>query len=161
MLTRSALSRRGTRLCLSFVAAMLIAFGLAACEPPPSGGTFTDAVVFSGLTEPTTFRFASDGRIFVAEKRGIIKVFDSLTDTSPTIFADLRTEVDNYWDRGLLGLALDPGLSTEAMGVRALHARRAARWDSPGVERLVSDPARPAGRRVRHQWPSRAPRGIG
>jgi glucose/arabinose dehydrogenase len=72
----------------------------------PAG--FQETVVFSGLTNPTAVRFASDGRVFVAEKSGIIKVFDSLTDTTPTVFADLRTEVHNFWDRGLLGLALDP-----------------------------------------------------
>ncbi len=108
MMTRRMLSRPGARLCFSFAAVVLIALGLAACEPPPSGGSFTDTIVFRGLTAPTTFRFASDGRVFVAEKSGLIKVFDSLRDTTPTIFADLRTEVDNYWDRGLLGLALHP-----------------------------------------------------
>ncbi len=44
----------------------------------------------------------------MAEKSGLIKVFDSLTDTTPTVFADLRSKVDDYWDRGLLGLALPP-----------------------------------------------------
>jgi hypothetical protein len=38
---------------------------------------FQETVVFSGLTQPTVVRFASDGRVFVAEKRGVIKVFDS------------------------------------------------------------------------------------
>ena len=42
----------------------------------------------------------------------MIKVFASLTATSPTTFADLRTKVDDYWDRGLLGLALDPNFPT-------------------------------------------------
>ena len=46
--------------------------------------------------------------MFVAEKSGLIKVFDSLSDTTPTLFADLRTKVHNFWDRGLLGLPLDP-----------------------------------------------------
>jgi len=72
----------------------------------PSG--FQDTTVFSGLTQPTAVRFASDGRIFVAEKSGLVKVFDNLSDTTPTVFADLRTEVYNFWDRGLLGLELDP-----------------------------------------------------
>ena len=72
----------------------------------PSG--FQDQVVFSGLSHPTNIQFASDGRVFVAEKGGLVKVFDSLTDTTPTIFADLRSKVDDYWDRGLLGLALPP-----------------------------------------------------
>jgi glucose/arabinose dehydrogenase len=76
----------------------------------PTG--FVDDVVLTGLTKPTAVRFSPDGRVFVAEKSGIIKVFDSLSDSSPTVFTDLRTNVHNYWDRGLLGLALDPGFPT-------------------------------------------------
>jgi glucose/arabinose dehydrogenase/PKD repeat protein len=72
----------------------------------PTG--FADVVALSGLTHPTNVEFSPDGRVFVAEKRGIVKVFQSLTDTTPTVFADLRTAVYDYWDRGLLGLALDP-----------------------------------------------------
>ena len=72
----------------------------------PTG--FRDTVVLSGLTNPTVIQFASDGRIFVGQKNGVIKVFQSLTDTSPVTFADLSVGVDDYWDRGLLGLALDP-----------------------------------------------------
>ncbi len=64
--------------------------------------------MLTGLTNPTNVRFASDGRIFVAEKSGLLVVFDSLTDPTPTVVADLRSQVDDYWDRGLLGLALDP-----------------------------------------------------
>ena len=51
---------------------------------------FSDTNVWTGLTLPTALRFAPDGRVFVAEKSGIIKVFDSITDTTPTVFADLR-----------------------------------------------------------------------
>ncbi len=72
----------------------------------PSG--FRDSVVLSGLSNPTAVQFAADGRVLVAQKNGVIKVFQSLTDTSPVTFADLSAEVDDYWDRGLLGLALDP-----------------------------------------------------
>src|SRR6266542_3699915 len=72
----------------------------------PSG--FRDTVVLSGMNNPTVMQFAPDGRIFVGQKNGVIKVFQSLTDTAPVTFADLSTEVDDYWDRGLLGLALDP-----------------------------------------------------
>jgi glucose/arabinose dehydrogenase len=69
---------------------------------------FRDTVALSGMTKPTVVQFASDGRIFVGQKNGVIKVFSSLTDTHPVTFADLSAEVDDYWDRGLLGLALDP-----------------------------------------------------
>src|SRR3954447_26529334 len=78
----------------------------------PTG--FRDVTVFNWLTEPTAVRFAPfpDNRIFVAEKSGVIKEFDSLADTTPTIAADLRTQVHNFWDRGLLGLAIDPSFPT-------------------------------------------------
>ena len=75
----------------------------------PAG--FQESVVWSGLTNPTAIRFAADGRVFVAEKSGTIKVFDNLADTTPTVFSDLVPEVHNFWDRGLLGLALDPSLT--------------------------------------------------
>src|SRR5262245_20054127 len=60
---------------------------------------FQESTVFSGLSTPTVVRFASDGRIFVAEKGGTIKVFDNLSDTTPTVFADLNVGVYNFWDR--------------------------------------------------------------
>ncbi len=78
----------------------------AGAETLPAG--FTDTAVIAGLTDPTVVRFSPDGRVFVAEKSGLIKVFDSLDDRSATIVADLRTQVHNYWDRGLLGFNLDP-----------------------------------------------------
>ena len=85
--------------------------GRAGASTVPSG--FRDSVVLSGLTNPTVMQFAPDGRIFVGQKNGVIKVFQSLTDTSPVTVADLSGEVDDYWDRGLLGLALDPNFPTD------------------------------------------------
>ena len=76
----------------------------------PSG--FQDSIVWSGLSLPTAVRFAPDGRIFVAQKGGKVLEFDSVTDTTPTTVIDLSNVVDNYWDRGLLGLAIDPNFPT-------------------------------------------------
>src|SRR4029450_8769692 len=45
---------------------------------------------------------------FVGQKNGVIRVFQSLTDTNPVTFADLSGRVHDFWDRGLLGLALPP-----------------------------------------------------
>jgi glucose/arabinose dehydrogenase len=73
----------------------------------------TETTAFSGLTFPTNIRFASDGRVFVAEKSGLIKVFASMSATSPTVFADLRGKVDDYWDRGLLGMTLAPNFPSD------------------------------------------------
>jgi glucose/arabinose dehydrogenase len=72
----------------------------------PAG--FQEVIFASGLIEPTALRFAQDGRIYVTEKRGVVKVFNSLSDTAPKTLIDLRTNVYNFWDRGLLGIALHP-----------------------------------------------------
>jgi glucose/arabinose dehydrogenase/PKD repeat protein len=113
----------------------------AAATLPPG---FQESTVFSGLTNPTVVRFSADGRIFVAEKRGVIKVFDTLADTSPTVFADLNVNVYNFWDRGLLGMALAPNFPTDPY-VYVLYTydhelgstAAAPRWGTPGV---YSDP---------------------
>jgi glucose/arabinose dehydrogenase/PKD repeat protein len=77
----------------------------------PSG--FQSQVVFSGLVQPTNFAFASDGRVFVSEKRGVVKVFDGFDDPTPSVFADLSTNTLDYQDRGMLGLALAPNFPTD------------------------------------------------
>src|SRR5438045_4669783 len=80
--------------------------GPAGASTLPTG--FRDSVVLSGLTNPTVLQFAPDGRIFVGQKNGVIKVFQSLTDRNPVTVADLSSKVHDYWDRGLLGLATPP-----------------------------------------------------
>src|SRR5215212_11945064 len=96
------------------LAAILLALlsPLKANAAPTLPAGFQDSVVFSGLTDPTNVEFSKDGRVFVAEKSGLVKVFDNLSDTTPTTFADLRTKVHNFWDRGMLGMALDPNFPT-------------------------------------------------
>src|SRR5918996_617877 len=121
--------------------ALLLPRAVSAQPTLPAG--FQESIVFSGLTQPTAVRFASDGRVFVAEKSGLIKVFDGLADPTPTVFADLRTNVYNFWDRGLLGLALDPNFPTNP-SVYVLYAydkdpfvATVPRWGTPGA---TSDP---------------------
>jgi glucose/arabinose dehydrogenase len=134
-----------TRLALNLTRTVLTLLGLLICamatsrasaQTLPSG--FQDVTVFSGLTEPTAVSFAPDGRVFVAEKSGLVKVFDNLSDPTPSIFVDLRTKVHNFWDRGLLGLAVDPGFPSRPY-VYVLYAHDAAiggtapRWGIAGV----------------------------
>ena len=99
-------SRRALRLGCSFLLALsfglLSSVGATGAAALPSG--FQESVALSGLTQPTAVRFAQDGRIFVAEKSGQIKVFDDLADTSPTLFANLSTNVHTSGTAGCLGL---------------------------------------------------------
>jgi len=106
----------------------------------PAG--FRDEVVLDDLNNPTNVEFSPDGRVFVAEKSGLIKVFDDLSDPTPTTFADLSTNVHNFWDRGLLGFALAPSFPDDPhVYVLYTHDAKiggvAPRWGTEGVS---SDP---------------------
>jgi VCBS repeat-containing protein len=94
------------RLALPALLAVATLAPAAGAATLPAG--FFETVTLSGLTNPTAVKFARDGRVFVAEKSGRIKVFSSVQDPSPSLFADLSTNVHDFWDRGLLGLELHP-----------------------------------------------------
>ncbi len=72
----------------------------------PAG--FSDVIVKSGIPAPAAVAFAPDGHVFVASRTGRIFVYDSMSDPVAKPFADLTGEVFNAYDRGLLGLAVDP-----------------------------------------------------
>jgi glucose/arabinose dehydrogenase/PKD repeat protein len=131
---------RGTQFGIGFVLSALLACSLltghASAQTLPTG--FQDLTVFSGLSNPTAVAFSSDGRVFVAEKSGLVKVFNNLSDPTPDVFIDLRTNTYNFWDRGLLGMALHPNFPTQPW-VYLLYTYDAAiggtapRWGAPGV----------------------------
>lgn len=80
--------------------------------PPPLGAQlahgFVDRVVLDGVVQPTAVSFAPDGRVFVAEKSGRILSFDQLGDSTPTVLVDLSRQVFDFWELGLLDIALAP-----------------------------------------------------
>jgi glucose/arabinose dehydrogenase len=89
----------------------------AAAAPQVAG--FQDRLSIGSITEPTAVAFAPDGTAFVALKPGRIKSFDYdgtnrvfEPNAASTEFADLTTNVMNYWDRGLTGIAVDPLFGT-------------------------------------------------
>jgi glucose/arabinose dehydrogenase len=126
---------------LSLVVVLAVAFGAlaTAVEAPVAADApgFSDSIMFTGLESPAAIEFADDGRVFIAEKTGQVKVFDSFSDSTPDVFVDLRTQVHNFWDRGMLGLALAPGFPADPH-VYVLYAHDAAiggtapRWGNPG-----------------------------
>jgi PKD repeat protein/glucose/arabinose dehydrogenase len=84
-----------------------------AAAPPLAGALtlpagFEQTTAIGGLTEPTDVEVAPGGRVFVAEKSGKVLTYDGIADPTPHLFADLRTQVHNYSNRGLESLALDP-----------------------------------------------------
>ncbi|HEY2958684.1 MAG TPA: PA14 domain-containing protein [Actinomycetota bacterium] len=113
--TPTALLTRPIRTTVALVGALALL--LVLFTPPAEAATlpqgFSDETVWSGLTNPVSLEFARDGKVFVGEKGGEIKVFDSVSDTTPTTFGTgLAPAVHDFWDRGLLGLAVDPQFPT-------------------------------------------------
>ena len=106
-------SGRGRSIAAVVVAVVVCSLASVVARVPPAAAAvpvgFVETTAFSGLIDPTSVRFAPNGTVFVAEKRGVVKAFSGLGDTSASVVVDLRTEVHNFWDRGLLGLAVDPG----------------------------------------------------
>ena len=84
----------------------------AASSARPSVRGFVVTSAWKGFTLPTAVRFASNGLVFVAQQSGIVDVFRGTDDVSPAVAVDLRTNVDDYWDRGLLSIAPDPAIGT-------------------------------------------------
>ncbi len=91
---------------------IFLATSLAAAEAPAratiiTGPALEEVTVVSGLVEASTFAFAPDGRIFIVEKPGVVRVFkDGALLPAPLI--DIQDRVNSFWFRGLLGLAIDP-----------------------------------------------------
>lgn len=65
--------------------------------------------VATGLTRPVAITHAGDGRLFVVEKGGYIRIVDSGGALLPTAFLDVHTLVSTGNEQGLLGLAFHPG----------------------------------------------------
>jgi len=69
----------------------------------PSG--FTDTIVASGLSNPTAMALAPDGRIFVCQQSGALRVIKNGALLATPF---LTVTVDSQGERGLLGIAFDP-----------------------------------------------------
>lgn len=76
-----------------------------------------------GTNETTNFKFAADGRIFVATKGGKILVYQpgQHEASEATLFANLAKQTYDNGDHGLLGLALDPKFDEGRPYVYALY----------------------------------------
>ncbi len=85
--------------------------------PAARAQTFADSgFVAETLTtlppyKPVGLAFAPDGRIFIWQEHGIVRIFKNGA-LLPTPFINLGDRVNTLGDRGLLGLALDPNFSS-------------------------------------------------
>ncbi|MBK8046737.1 MAG: PQQ-dependent sugar dehydrogenase [Anaerolineales bacterium] len=101
-------------MAITVLLAMLLPF-LPAQPAAAQGGFampygFIQDQVVVGLDRPTSFALAPDGRIYIAEKSGKMRVAVN-GELLPEPFIDLSYEVNDSADRGLLGIALHPNFS--------------------------------------------------
>ncbi|MFZ2522370.1 MAG: Ig-like domain-containing protein [Minisyncoccia bacterium] len=85
-----------------------LVFPILASAALPAGFEFQ--TVAGGFDLPTSMAFSSDGRIFVAEKGGAVKVVKNGTLLSTPVI--ILSDINTYGDRGLIGLTLDPDFAT-------------------------------------------------
>ena len=116
MIGRESARMNGRRLLLTMSLSVLAGLlPVLISERSASGaGTLPDGFVqdrvTGGLTNPTTMAFAPDGRLFVAEQAGTLRIVKD-GRLLPTPFLDISNKVNSDGERGLLGVAFDPNFS--------------------------------------------------
>ncbi len=100
--------RRGVTVGLTLL--MMTGLWVLLAPAPPVAAAGQVETYMTGLSFPTALAFSSDGRLFFTEKNtGNIRIIDLANRTLlPTPFYALPN-TDGSGERGLLGLALDPG----------------------------------------------------
>lgn len=78
-------------------------------EAAPPANFQTNQIIGSGLNGPSGFELAPDGRIFILERAGKIKIFKN-GQLLAEPFTDLPSAATG--DRGLIGIAFDPEFDT-------------------------------------------------
>jgi glucose/arabinose dehydrogenase len=94
---------------------------------------FTQSRVVSGLTDPTDMEFAPDGRLFVAEEAGKVRI--AKPGGTLATFLDISAKVDSNGERGLQALTFDPGFATNRYVY--LHYTKKATSSTPAHNRVV------------------------
>src|SRR5205085_983617 len=102
----------------------------------PTG--FSDRQLVSGLNVPTAMQFSPDGRLFVSEKDGSLRVIKNGVLLS-TPFASFL--VNSEGERGLIGIAFDPNFSSN--GYVYIYYSTNSSPIHNRVSRLTADPSNP------------------
>ena len=108
----------------------------------PAG--FTQEVVARRLSFPSSFALLADGRILVAEKRGVVRVvLDGRLRARPLI--DIRARVSDYGYRGLLAIEQDPRFAANG-DVYVAYVLRRGPGQTPSTLRVSRIATRSHGR---------------
>lgn len=114
--------------------------GILLCPAQPQLVPFA-----SGLSLPVGIVSAGDGYLYVLERRGKIKVLDSLGNELTNLFLDLTGKaLSNAGERGLLGMAFSPNYAQNGFFylnyIRFNGATRISRFSRDANDPLQADP---------------------
>jgi glucose/arabinose dehydrogenase len=112
---------------------LVLPIGPAQGAATPTEPDFSVSQVVSGLTNPMDMEFAPDGRLFVAEEAGRVRIVKA--DGALATFLNISTKVDSSGDRGLQALTFDPSFSTNRY--LYLHYTKKATSTTPAHNRIV------------------------
>lgn len=104
---------------------------------PQAQAAFNVSTFVNGLTEPTAMAFAPDGRLFVAEKWGHLRVVAADGTLRGTSFLDLS--VTRSGERGLLGVTFDPAFTSNGY----VYVYYTTAQGHNRVSRFTADPTAP------------------
>jgi glucose/arabinose dehydrogenase/chitodextrinase len=124
-----------SRLSCCYTLSSLPFSGSVEAAVPPG---FTDALIAGSLNMPTAMEFSPDGRIFVSEKDGDLRVIKNGALLSQPF---VSLSVNSVGERGLLGIAFDPNFTSN--GYVYVYYTTASDPIHNRVSRLTADPANP------------------
>ena len=126
---------------VSSVAAILLMSIVSPVVAPADAAVpegFTDTIYASGLSFPTAMEFAPDGRLFVSEKGGDLRVIkNGVLLEEPFVSISVNSE----GERGLLGIAFDPNF--ESNGYVYVYYTTSTSPIHAKVTRFTADPSNP------------------
>src|SRR5688572_2620026 len=107
-----ASNKRGAKRKLALIAAAVLAAGCMAASAATLPAGFSESVVASGLSSPTAMEFAPDGRLFVCQQGGALRVIENGTLLTTPFMTLTTIDATAGTERGLLGIAFDPNFAT-------------------------------------------------
>src|SRR5262245_55724051 len=100
--------KRGVKPKLVLMLGAVFAAGWVTASAATLPAGFSESIVASGISSPTAMAFAPDGRLFVCQQGGALRVIKNGTLLA-TPFLTVTT--DSAGERGLLGVTFDPNFA--------------------------------------------------
>ena len=138
--------------CLRVACALVVAVHAMAAEPEATALHRTPLA--TGFSEPIALDVSTDGRAWMAERRGVIKTWDPV---SGVVRESGRLHVFTGPEDGILGMVLDPGFSTNHW-LYLYHSTPGILENRLSRFTVVGDALDPASQKILLSVPTRIPK---